>query len=130
MQFWEQDGISMLSKVTFWVESRLGNQTLKSQEISQYLYNWSELFVLPAPLSPQTPLVPGLRTCQVLGEALGHCCWTEQTCHTGLLSHSAPVTQGPCHWALLGLLWLQRDPLGSCVFVTQRSLPERCPCCA
>ncbi|XP_052018354.1 interleukin-12 receptor subunit beta-1 isoform X2 [Apodemus sylvaticus] len=43
VQFWEQDGISMLSKVTFWVESRLGNRTLKSQEISQYLYNWTKL---------------------------------------------------------------------------------------
>lgn len=50
VQFWEQDGIPVLSKVNFWVESRLGNQTMKSREISQYLYNWSELSVLPVPL--------------------------------------------------------------------------------
>ncbi|GAB1293275.1 Interleukin-12 receptor subunit beta-1 [Apodemus speciosus] len=43
VQFWEQGGISMLSKVSFWVESRLGNRTLKSQEISQYLYNWTKI---------------------------------------------------------------------------------------
>ena len=51
VQFWEQDGIPVLSKVNFWVESRLGNRTMKSQKISQYLYNWSELSVLPVPLS-------------------------------------------------------------------------------
>ncbi|XP_031196035.1 interleukin-12 receptor subunit beta-1 isoform X2 [Mastomys coucha] len=43
VQFWEQDGISVLSKVNFWVESRLGNRTMKSQEISQYLYNWTKV---------------------------------------------------------------------------------------
>lgn len=84
VQFWEQDGISVLSKVNFWVESRLGNQTMKSQEISQYLYNWSELSLLPAPLSPPMPPVLGLRTSQVQGDKAE-------------LSHRTP-----CHWALVG----------------------------
>lgn len=84
MQFWEQDGISTLSKVNFWVESRLGNRTLKSQEISQYLYNWSELSVLPVPLSPQLPPVLGLRTSQVQGEGLGIA-----------VRQSRPITQNP-----------------------------------
>ncbi|XP_034376730.1 interleukin-12 receptor subunit beta-1 [Arvicanthis niloticus] len=43
VQFSEQDGISTLSKVNFWVESRLGNRTMKSQEISLYLYNWTKI---------------------------------------------------------------------------------------
>nr|BAE42738.1 unnamed protein product [Mus musculus] len=42
VQFWEQDGIPVLSKVNFWVESRLGNRAMKSQKISQYLYNWTK----------------------------------------------------------------------------------------
>ncbi|XP_028641930.1 interleukin-12 receptor subunit beta-1 [Grammomys surdaster] len=43
VQFSEQDGIPTLSKVKFWVESRLGTRTVKSQEISQYLYNWTKI---------------------------------------------------------------------------------------
>ncbi|XP_035307472.1 interleukin-12 receptor subunit beta-1 isoform X2 [Cricetulus griseus] len=40
VQFSEQAGVPVLSTVTFWVESRLSNWTMKSLEISLYLSEW------------------------------------------------------------------------------------------
>ncbi|XP_049983601.1 interleukin-12 receptor subunit beta-1 isoform X4 [Alexandromys fortis] len=40
VQFSEQAGVPVLSNVTFWVESRLNNWTMKSLEISLYLSHW------------------------------------------------------------------------------------------
>ncbi|CAH6779751.1 interleukin-12 receptor subunit beta-1 [Phodopus roborovskii] len=40
VQFSEQAGVPVLSLVTFWVESRLSNWTMKSLEISLYLSEW------------------------------------------------------------------------------------------
>ncbi|XP_076409238.1 interleukin-12 receptor subunit beta-1 isoform X1 [Peromyscus maniculatus bairdii] len=42
VQFSEQAGVPVLSKVTLWVESRLGNWTLKSPAISLYLSHWTK----------------------------------------------------------------------------------------
>ncbi|XP_052608558.1 interleukin-12 receptor subunit beta-1 isoform X2 [Peromyscus californicus insignis] len=43
VQFSEQAGVPVLSNVTFWVESRLGNRTLKSLAISLYLFHWTKV---------------------------------------------------------------------------------------
>ncbi|XP_051025784.1 interleukin-12 receptor subunit beta-1 [Acomys russatus] len=56
VKFSEQAGVPVLSNVTFWVESRLGDRTLKSLEISLCLSNWSEFSV---PLSHIVVSRPG-----------------------------------------------------------------------
>ncbi|OBS76573.1 hypothetical protein A6R68_16944 [Neotoma lepida] len=43
VQFSEQAGVPVLSNVTFWVETRLSNWTVKSLAISLYLSNWAKV---------------------------------------------------------------------------------------
>ncbi|XP_069864323.1 interleukin-12 receptor subunit beta-1 isoform X3 [Dipodomys merriami] len=40
VQFSEQDGVSVLSSVSLWVESRVGNRTARSPELRLRLYRW------------------------------------------------------------------------------------------
>jgi hypothetical protein len=54
LQFSDQDGVSVLSNVTLWVESWVANQnrTERSPEITLRLYNWGQLCMSSLSLCP------------------------------------------------------------------------------